>query len=358
MTRKNREDIERVVYAGILRGVIYARVSTNKQEEDGTSLDSQEENCANYALANGIKVIKVFREQGSGYEYRNRELLSEVRRMARLREIDCIIIYAFDRLSRNQTHMAVLIDEFTHLGVAVYCVREKLDDSPQGKFLLNAMSFVAEVQREKTLELTDQGRRRRISEGKIMPGCKPRYGYVWVGERKERFGINSEESTVVGRIFQLYVNEKRTLRNIARLLSDEGIPSPGGKAVWYDSTVRRILEDPTYIGKGSAFKYDTTAGKQNGKYSSKLKPEAERLQLPSGVVPQIVDEAIFAEAQIRLRLNQIEASRNNPNPQQTLLRCGFIKCGYCKRTYVCGKKRRPEKEKSKRSARIPMYLAI
>ena len=174
-----------------------------------------------------------------------------------------------------------------------------------------------------------------------MPGCKPRYGYVWVGERKERFGINLEESKVVGRIFQLYVYEKRTLRNIARLLSDEGIPSPGGKAVWYDSTVRRILEDPTYTGKGSAFKYATTTGKQNGKYSSKLKPEAERLQLPSGVVPQIVDEAIFAEAQIRLRLNQVEASRNNPNPEQTLLRCGFIKCGYCKRTYVSWKKWRP-----------------
>lgn len=282
-------------------------------------------------------MVKVFREQGSGYEYRDRQLLTELRRMVRNREIDCIIIYAIDRLSRNQIHMAVLIDEFTHHGVEVLCVREKFDDSPQGKFMLSAMSFVAEVQRQKTLELTDQGRRKRISEGKIMPGWKPRYGYVWIGDKKERFGLNIVEAEVVRRIFHLYVYDRLTLKRIAKLLTDEGIPSPAGKPCWYDSTIRRILQDPIYIGIGSAFKYTSHSDKPNVKYSAKLKSQEEWLLLPDGVVPAIVDEVLFKQAGERLRLNQLEASRNNPNPESTLLRCGFIKCGYCKRAMQAGR---------------------
>ncbi len=335
-----QEDLERVVYR---RAAIYARVSTDVQESDGTSLDSQVENCANFALANNIGVVETFREVFTGSLYRERPLLTKTREMARKGEIDCIIINTFDRLSRNQTHLAVLIDEMTHLGIEIVCVKEKFDDTAQGQFMRSAMAFVAQVEREKIAERTDTGRRKRISEGKIMPGWKPRYGYRWEGEKKERFAINEFEAAVINKVFRLYAFERGTCRNIARTLTLEGISSPTGLAVWNDSTVRRILEDPMYIGRGTAFKYNTVSGKHDGKYSARLKPEEDQLSLPDGVVPPILvteigepDIALFQLVQERLKLNQIESPCNNKTPTEALLRCGFIRCGYCRRVMSVG----------------------
>jgi site-specific DNA recombinase len=271
--------------------------------------------------------------------------------MARKGEIDCFIINTFDRLSCNQTHLAVLIDEMMHLGIEILCVKEKFDDTAQGQFMRSAMAFVAQVEREKIAERTDTGRRKRISEGKIMPGWKPRYGYKWEGEKKERYTINEFEAAVINKIFRLYAFERGTCRNIARTLTLEGIPSPGGLTVWHDSTVRRILEDPMYIGRGTAFKYNTVSGKHDGKYSARLKPEEEQLALPDGVVPPVLvtqtgepDRALFQLVQEQLKINQVESPRNNPTPEAHLLRCGFIRCGYCKRSMGAGKSANPARK--------------
>ncbi len=326
---------------GQKRAAIYTRVSTDKQEEDGTSLNSQAENCTQYANVNDIFVVITFREVFTGSLYRERPLLSKLREMARNNEIDCIIINTFDRLSRNQTHLAVLIDEMTHKGISIECVKEKFDDTAAGQFMRSAMAFVAQVEREKIAERTDTGRRKRIHEGKIMPGWKPRYGYVWSGEKKERFALHTQEAEVIKKIFHLYAFEKGTCRNIARRLSDEGIPSPTGKLAWTDSTVRLILIDPMYTGRGSAFRYDTKLGKEPGKYGTRLRPEEDWLALPEGVVPPIIDEDLFMKVQERLKLNKVESSRNNPHPESAILRCGFIRCGYCGRSLGAGKNGSP-----------------
>lgn len=154
-----------------IRAVIYTRVSTDKQEEEGTSLDGQVANCMTYANANNMLVVETFREVFTGSLYRERPLLTKLRQMARNRELDVVIINTFDRLSRNQTHQAVLWEEMEHLGIKIECVKEKIDETPTGEFLRNALGFVAEMERLKIVERTDTGRRNRvIAKGKIIPG--------------------------------------------------------------------------------------------------------------------------------------------------------------------------------------------
>jgi len=165
-----------------------------------------------------------------------------------------------------------------------------------------------------------------------------------MGEKKERFGLHSEEAQVVKKIFHLYAFEKGTCRSIAKVLSDEGIPSPTGKPAWTDSTVRRILDDPMYTGRGSAFRYDSKQGKEPGKYGTRLRPEEDWLALPEGVVPAIIDEDLFLKVQERLKLNKIESRRNNPDPENAILRCGFIRCGYCGRSMGPGKGANPRRK--------------
>ena len=95
---------------GIIRAVIYARISDRKQL-DGASLETQVSNCTEYALSKNWHIIKVFQEVHTGMEYRERKLLSQVREMVRDGEVDIVLVNSLDRLARDMIHQAVLLDE-------------------------------------------------------------------------------------------------------------------------------------------------------------------------------------------------------------------------------------------------------
>ncbi len=346
MNGKDHRDIERVVGRTSLKAVVYARVSTDKQEEEGSSLDTQVENCLALAQANGIKIVEVFREVFTGSLYRERPLLTKLRQMARNREFDIIIINTFDRLSRNQTHQAVLWDEMEHLGIKIECVKEKFAETPEGQFMRSALGFVAEVERQKIMERTQAGKRKRFESGKLNPGGKPRYGYLWETEKKERYVVNEVEASVVQEIFTAFIEEQKTCHAIAFWLSTRGTPSPKGMETWNKGAVYRILTETSYIGKAFAMKYIGSADR----------PKSDWYELPNGLIPPIIDEATFYRAQEMLKVNKKDAARNNLLPEEGLLRSGFVRCGYCKRAMSMN--RRIHKRKTKEPQREVTYRCV
>src|SRR3712207_5300762 len=89
--------------------MIYSRVSTDAQERDGTSLDTQERACIQYAEAKGWSLIGTIRDAASGFSL-ERSGLAELRDVAKRGTVDVILCYALDRLSRKQTHVAILVE--------------------------------------------------------------------------------------------------------------------------------------------------------------------------------------------------------------------------------------------------------
>ena len=317
------------------RAAIYVRVSTDAQEAEGTSLEIQTENCLELAKKAGLVVVEIFREVLTARGYRERPELTKLRQMARNDEIDIIIINTLDRLSRKQAHTAVLIDEMEHMGIKLLCALEDYDETTEGQFMRAAKAFVAEVEREKISQRTESGRKRRVQNGKINPGCKAPYGYKWETNKKERCIIDKVEGVVVERMVDLYLNERKGLKAIADILTAEKIPTPRGGQGWYDSTIRRIFTNPTYMGAATSFKWDTKTDIP-GKYIGKLKPVEEQMKLPEGTYPPIISEVDFKRLQERLQTNAIDSSRNSRNSDHAVLRAGFIRCGYCKRIMNAG----------------------
>jgi DNA invertase Pin-like site-specific DNA recombinase len=95
-------------------GVIYVRVSTKPQAgtldahtgtgvDGGMSLETQEEACQAYCTALGIALAaaQVYREVHSGAELWERPALTALRAAMRAGDVQVIIAYAMDRLSRN-----------------------------------------------------------------------------------------------------------------------------------------------------------------------------------------------------------------------------------------------------------------
>ena len=153
---------------------IYCRVSRDPQE-DNTSLDEQETACRAYCRDHGLIVGQVHRETFTGYKFRERKQLEAMRRRYREGKIQGVVIRTLDRLSRHQTHIAVLMEEMEHYRVMLYCVKEVIDDTTKGKFARNTLAFVAEMEREKIMDRTFSGRISKAQDGKVPVGQVP-YG--------------------------------------------------------------------------------------------------------------------------------------------------------------------------------------
>lgn len=334
MNKGTREDIDQAIKEAANKVAIYARVSTDIQEEDGTSLETQVENCLALAEANGFTVVVIFREVYTGSLYRERPLLSQMREMYRNGEINGVIFNTFDRLSRNQIHLGVLINEMQHYHVRIECVKEQFDTTAAGQFMRNALAFVAEVEHEKILQRTDDGRRKRARNGKLLGSGAPRYGYSW-NEGRTAYVLNEQEAAIVHRIYDMAM-QGISIHTIASILTQEGVPTRGKNGIWLHSTVHRILSSPCYMGEAAV--YQTRQENVNGHRHTTYRPKDEQIKLPEGVIPTIIDKGTFEAVQIQLQLNRVRSSRNNKNPEDTLLRCGLVTCGYCGRNGVVTRK--------------------
>ena len=89
------------------RAVIYCRVSTDRQEQDGESLEYQEAKNRQYAELHDMEIVAVLKEAKSGFiHYSLREKLTVARQFIRDDLADVIIVFDLRRFSRNFVHSA------------------------------------------------------------------------------------------------------------------------------------------------------------------------------------------------------------------------------------------------------------
>lgn len=187
--------------------------------------------------------------------------------------------------------------------------------------------FVAEVERLKIAERTVRGRRARAQAGKLLPGRAALYGYRWRDPSKSAYDIDPFSGVIVQRIFG-EASDGSTIRSIASRLTTEAVPTPSGGAVWSSSTLHTILKRRAYIGEAVAWRYGSERIKGGG-YRVLVRPEHEHVSLPDGTIPPLVDSDVFDAVHHRLVQNREQAVRNNRHPEETLLRGGYARCGYC-----------------------------
>lgn len=312
------------------RAAIYVRVSSRQQEEGGTSLDTQEEACRAYAAERGwvLEPEHVYREVHTGVELWERVHLTRLRQAIREKAIDVVVAYSIDRLSRDPVHLGVVLTEAQPRGVAVEFVLEPLDGSPEGDLIRYVRGYAAKIDHEKRREATLRGRHAAARAGKLQHGPRPRYGYRWRDQAKSAYDADPVTAPVVRRLFADAL-AGATLRSMALALQDEGVPTPAGGRVWDYGTISRILRDPVYAGDAVAWRTRRVkvAGMRWGKFEERA--DEERIALPSGTAPPLVDRGTFAAVQQQLERNRRESTRRAADPEAYLLRAGYVKCGHC-----------------------------
>ena len=201
-----------------MNAIVYSRVSTDAQERDGTSLATQERACIEYAASRGFAVVDRVRDTASGFTL-ERPGLARVRSEALAGDIDVVLAYALDRLSRKQTHVAILVEEMEQLGVAIDFVTEDFEDTATGQLLRSVKAFAAELEREKIAEPTMRGKIERARSGRLPQGTgRGMYGYTYNRQTGKR-EVQGEQAAVVRRIFADFLSGKSCNR-MANELND------------------------------------------------------------------------------------------------------------------------------------------
>ncbi|MER0466020.1 recombinase family protein [Bacillus cabrialesii subsp. cabrialesii] len=147
-----------------MKALIYARVSTNKEQQE-TSLKRQEEELTAIAAENGMEVVKVISEKASGYEMDRDgvfELLDEIKKA----EIDVILVQDETRLGRGNAKIALLHCIYRE-GVKVYTTahRGELELSEADSMVLEIVSIVEEYQRKIHNMKIKRGMKRAVKNG-------------------------------------------------------------------------------------------------------------------------------------------------------------------------------------------------
>ncbi|MDO8491349.1 MAG: recombinase family protein [Dehalococcoidia bacterium] len=309
------------------RADIYCRVSTENQETEGTSLQTQLEACMKYRQSKGYDVAYCFSETYSGLSLERPEL-DKLRELVRNEQIDVLVVYCLDRLSRNATHGVILRDELDKYNVKLESVTEDIDKTPLGEAITYLRGTFSQIEAEKIRERTMRGKKARARQGRMSGSFHTTYGYDYIPVSQENGGrrvINETESSWVNQIYQWLVNDGLTTGVIRNRLEALSVPSKKGKH-WTKVSIMSILKNPAYTGKTYAFTCSM-------KRKPRRKPVDEWIEIP-GATPAIISQELFDAAQKQLQVNRAKATRNNTT-NQYLLR-GHTKCRQCGRAYVGG----------------------
>jgi len=212
-----------------MRTAIYARVSSERQQRERT-IGSQLEALRAYAADNQLPVIEEFTDDGYSGARLDRPSLDRLRDAAVRGEFEVVLVLCADRLARKFVLQALIMEELEQFGVKLIFLEGGAADDPLSKLTHQITGAVAEFERAKITERYRRGKLYRARRGEIVSPDVP-YGYTRIPRRDgvpAHAEIDATEAAVVRRIFRDYVERGLTVRQIAKGLTLERIPTPGG----------------------------------------------------------------------------------------------------------------------------------
>ena len=242
-----------------LRCAIYTRKSTEEGlDQDFNSLQAQRESCAAYVMSQtheGWNALNTLYDDG-GFSGGNMERPGLQRLMSDIEagQIDIVVVYKVDRLTRSLADFAKLVEVFDKHSVSFVSVTQAFNTtSSMGRLTLDVLLSFAQFEREVTAERIRDKFKASKEKGMWMGG-RPVLGY----DVKDRKLIpNSDEIDKARYIFETYL-EIGSAMALKKRLDQEGIVSKrwvtqkgkqAGGQPFSRGSLYGLLSNPIYVGK-------------------------------------------------------------------------------------------------------------
>ena len=321
--RKLREQLRmgKSIYDLSLRVTYYARVSTEKVEQQG-SLEHQVQYYTEFIQKNpNWTFVPGYIDEGiSGTSTYKRESFLRMIDDAHRGLFDFIITKEISRFSRSTLDSIQYTQELLEADVGVLFQNDNINTlDTDSEFRLVVMAGVAQDEVRKLSERLKFGFRQSIRNGHVLGNNR-----LWGYDKKDcRLTILPEQAQVVRLIFELYATGQYGLRSLSQELTRRGYTSSQGNA-FNQLTIKHILTNPKYKGWYCGNKT------QSLDYRTKKKAfldESEWVLYPDPNIPAIVSEELWdqANAIFRQRSREVRAkatSYRNRYPYSGKIICG------------------------------------
>jgi site-specific DNA recombinase len=221
-----------------MKTVGYVRVSTDRQADQGVSLEAQEAKIRAMATVRGAELGEVIVDGGESAKDLNRPGVQRLLALVAAGRIDAVIVAKLDRLTRSVKDLCGLLELFEKRKVALISVAESLDTgSAAGRLVITIMGAVSQWEREAIGERTRDALRHKRSQGQ-------RVGNIAFGSRLADDGEHlepaPEEQAALAEIQRLR-RGGTTLRGIAVLMNHRAYRTRRGTP-WRLESVARVVK--------------------------------------------------------------------------------------------------------------------
>ncbi len=243
--------------------IIRCAVYTRKSSEDGleqsfNSLHAQREACEAYIKSQQSEGWKVMPEEYNDGGFSGgtmvRPGLNRLLEKIHASQIDVVVVYKVDRLSRSLADFVRMVETFEKHGVSFVSVTQHFNTSTSmGRLTLNVLLSFAQFEREVTGERIRDKITASKKKGMWMGGPTP-LGYDVIDKI---LVVNPKEAKVVKLIYEQY-HRLGSVRALKTLLDEKGIKSkcrtsragnPSGGASLSRGALYTLLKNPVYVGK-------------------------------------------------------------------------------------------------------------
>ena len=332
---------------------IYVRQSVLK--EDSISISTQIKDCEK--LLSAAETREIFSDEGFSGKNTIRPSYRRMMEMIRCGQIDKVIVWKLDRLSRSILDFSNFVSELKQHNVKFQSVKEsslQISGNPADELMLNILSAFAQFERESIALRVKSVYYERASQGFYLGGQAP-FGYDKIqttlhGKKNFEYSINEEQAEVVRWMYRTYDRDGVALGHIQKELNAKGVKTTRGN-FWTNSAITRILHSPAYV-KADADVYMFLQSKkvilnndatdyigENGLYlyaDTRSKTRSKFIDIEGSyatVAPHagLIDSDLWLRVQRKLAKNQV--IKNSGKGQWSWL-SGISKCGYCGKASV------------------------
>ena len=220
--------------------VVWTRVSTKHQEDNGGSLETQKKFCDDYASRCGYKILGRYGGKHESAKTPGKMIREMYDKVKKNPSISTILVSEFDRLSRCGWQASKIIDELRGMGIIIIATKYGLDTrTKEGVLMAKNSVNMAEWDNQNRTDKFITGRDDCMQSGAWCQ--KAPFGYYKEGKSRDAWCYLNEEGMAVRRAFKWKL-EGFSNSEILNKMSAMGVDIS-------KQTLHKILVNPFYAGK-------------------------------------------------------------------------------------------------------------
>ena len=220
--------------------VIWTRVSTKYQEENGGSLQTQKEVCEEYAGRGGYQILGYFGGKHESAKTPGAMIQAMVKYVKRDKSVSTILVSEFDRFSRCSWQAIKMLQEMRELGIVVIAAKYGLDTrTKEGMMMAQSTLSLAELDNQNRTDKFTDGREKCIQAGAWIQ--KPPFGYYKEGKSRNTWCYLNDKGKILRNAFKWKLAGASN-SEILEKLAARGLPIT-------KQVLHRVLTSPFYAGK-------------------------------------------------------------------------------------------------------------